>query len=78
MIVTDGTAITATRDGQVITFHKGEAEWCPEGVDHWHGALPEAPMTHFVTTGSKDGNNVEWLKKVSDKEYLTAVKNAEK
>lgn len=78
MIVTNGTALTGTRDGKVIEFHEGEAVWCPSGIDHWHGATPDAPMTHLVITGSKDGENVVWKEKVSDEEYLTAVKHTAK
>jgi len=73
MIVTNGTALTGTRDGKVIEFHEGETVWCPHGIDHWHGATPDASMTHLVITGSKDGENVIWKEKVSDKEYNAAV-----
>jgi 4-carboxymuconolactone decarboxylase len=69
MIVTDGTALTGTRDGKVIEFHEGETVWCPSGVDHWHGATPDAAMTHLVITGSRDGENVIWKEKVTDAEY---------
>ncbi len=70
MIVTKGTALTGTRDGKVIEFKAGETVWCPPNIDHWHGATPDAPMTHLVITGSKDGKNVIWKEKVSDAEYL--------
>lgn len=70
MIVTDGVALTGTRDGEVITFSEGEAVWCPVGVDHWHGATPDAPMTHLVVTGVKDGKAVVWKEKVTDEQYL--------
>jgi len=69
MIVTSGIALTGTRDGQIIAFEEGETVWCPANVDHWHGATPDAPMTHLVITGSKDGENVIWKEKVSDAEY---------
>jgi len=73
MIVTSGVALTGTRDGRVIRFGKGDAVWCPAGIDHWHGATPDAAMTHFVVTGSLDGENVVWKDKVSDAEYLGGV-----
>jgi 4-carboxymuconolactone decarboxylase len=69
MIVTNGTALTGTRDGKIIEFKEGETVWCPSNLDHWHGATPEAPMTHLVITGSRDGKNVIWKEKVSDTEY---------
>ena len=69
MIVTSGVALTGTRDGQVIAFGEGETVWCPAGIDHWHGATPEAPMTHLVITGSKDGEHVVWKEQISNEEY---------
>jgi len=78
MIVTKGTALTGTRDGKVIKFHEGETVWCPPNIDHWHGATPDAPMTHLVITGSRDGKNVIWKEKVSDAEYYGSVKRKEK
>ncbi|MBG0791408.1 MAG: cupin domain-containing protein [Desulfovibrionaceae bacterium] len=70
MIVTDGIALTGTRDGKVIEFKEGETVWCPCGIDHWHGATPDAPMTHLVVTGSKDGEAVVWKEKVTDEQYM--------
>lgn len=70
MIVTDGTALTGTRDGKILEFHEGESVWCPPDLDHWHGATPDAPMTHLVITGSRDGQNVIWKELVTDEQYL--------
>ena len=70
MIVTDGVALTGTRDGRVIEFKAGESVWCPADIDHWHGATPDAPMTHLVITGSRDGKAVVWKEKVTDEQYL--------
>ncbi len=70
MIVTSGVALTGTRDGHIVRFTEGESVWCPPDIDHWHGATPDAPMTHLVITASKDGENVIWKEKVTDEEYL--------
>jgi 4-carboxymuconolactone decarboxylase len=72
MIVTSGVALTGTRDGKVIEFKEGETVWCPANIDHWHGATPDAPMTHLVITGNRDGENVIWKEKVTDAEYHVA------
>lgn len=69
MIVTSGVALTGTRDGKVIAFKEGETVWCPAGIDHWHGATPDAPMTHLVITGTQDGKAVVWKEKVTDEQY---------
>lgn len=78
MIVTNGVALTGTRDGKVIEFEEGETVWCPPDVDHWHGATPEAPMTHLVITGNKDGENVIWKEKVTDVWYYGNVEQKER
>lgn len=72
MIVTKGVAITGTRDGKVLHFHEGESVWCPPDIDHWHGATPDAAMTHLVITASKDGESVTWKEKVTDEQYEAA------
>ncbi len=73
IIVTDGTALTGTRDGRIIRFNTGDTVWCPPGLEHWHGATPDAPMTHLVITGSKDGQNVIWKEKVTEQQYRGAA-----
>ena len=74
IIVTKGTAVTGTRDGKVLHFREGESVWCPPDIDHWHGATPDAPMTHLVITASKEGKNVIWKEKVTDEQYKAATK----
>jgi len=70
ILVTDGVVLTGTRDGKVFEFKEGETGWCPVGIDHWHGATPDAPMTHLVITGSKNGKGVVWKEKVTDEQYM--------
>ena len=77
IVVTDGTALVGTRDGSVVKFHEGEAVWCPPDMDHWHAATPDAPMTHFVVTAFKEGENVVWKEKVTDETYQNALKISE-
>ena len=69
MIVTSGVGLTGTRDGKIVRFEAGDAIWCPPGIDHWHGATPDSPMTHLVITGVLDGQNVTWKEKVTDEQY---------
>ena len=69
MIVTAGVGLTGTRDGKIIEFTAGDAIWCPPDIDHWHGATPDAAMTHLVITGDLDGKNVVWKEKVTDEQY---------
>ncbi len=69
LIVTSGTGrvqvwgepIQEIRDGDVVTI--------PAGVKHWHGAAPQAPMTHLGITEVRDGSSVQWMEKVNDEQY---------
>jgi 4-carboxymuconolactone decarboxylase len=70
MIVTSGVGLTGTRDGKIVKFKAGETVWCPPDIDHWHGATPDAPMTHLVITGVLNGKNVIWKEKVTDEQYF--------
>lgn len=70
MVVTSGVGLTGTRDGKIVTMKEGDAVWCPADIDHWHGATPDAPMTHLVITGVLDGKNVVWKEKVTDEQYF--------
>lgn len=69
IFVVSGTALTGTRDGNIIAFQPGETVWCPPDIDHWHGATANAAMKHLVITGSLNGQNVVWKEKVSDAQY---------
>ncbi|QSX32356.1 cupin domain-containing protein [Shewanella avicenniae] len=74
MVITSGVALTGTRDGKIITAKAGDSVWCPPNLEHWHGATPDAPMTHLVITNSIDGKNVIWGDKVTDEQYLSKAK----
>lgn len=54
--------------GTVRCTHR-QGVWCPPGIDHWHGATPESPMTHLAITGVLDGKNVVWKEEVTDEQY---------
>ncbi len=76
LIVTDGVIITATEQGVVQLAHKGDTVLCPPDLKHFHGATDKQSGAHIALTGVKDGKNVVWLDKVSDKEYKEALKKA--
>lgn len=69
LIVMSGVGWTQEWGGPVIEIRAGDVIWCPPGVKHWHGATPTSAMTHLALTGTVDGKNVEWMEKVSDKQY---------
>lgn len=69
LIVLEGSGWTQAEGGPVEELHAGDAVWCPPGVKHWHGATPTTAMRHIALTGTVDGKNVEWLDKVSARQY---------
>ena len=76
LIVVKGKIYTGTRDGVTQIANEGDTILCPPNLEHWHGAGLDESGSHIALTGVKDGKNVEWLEKVSDKDYKKAVKNA--
>src|SRR6185436_12109176 len=47
----------------------GDVVRIPPGQKHWHGASPQASMTHFAITEHRDGTVAQWMEKVSDEQY---------
>lgn len=69
LLVTDGVGWTQQWGGPIEEIRSGDVIWCPAGVKHWHGASSSSTMTHIALVKVGDGQNVEWLEKVSDKQY---------
>ncbi|EAJ9122104.1 cupin domain-containing protein [Campylobacter upsaliensis] len=78
LIVTQGVIYTGTKNGIVHKAEMGESIACPPNVDHWHGAGLESSGTHIALTQYSKDSNVVWGDKLSDEEYLQAIKQAEK
>lgn len=69
LVVTSGVGRTGYRNGTVEEIGTGDVIWCPPGVAHWHGASPDAAMTHLAITGIRDGINHDWMEAVTDEQY---------
>jgi quercetin dioxygenase-like cupin family protein len=72
LIVTHGLGFTQEWGGPIVELRAGDVVSCPPGVKHWHGASPSTPMTHIALTGTVNGQNAEWMEKVSDEQYSKA------
>ncbi|WP_027068494.1 (R)-mandelonitrile lyase [Euryhalocaulis caribicus] len=70
LIVTSGVGWTQVEGGPKVEFQAGDVMDCPRDKKHWHGATPDAEMTHIAVQEKLDGENVEWLEPVTDEEYL--------
>lgn len=69
LIVTEGCGWTQAEGGSIEKICAGDVAWIGPGQRHWHGATPTTSMTHVAVSESINGQNVEWLEKVSDEEY---------
>jgi len=67
LIVTEGRGRTQVAGGELTPIRSGDAISVPSGVQHWHGADPDSPMTHVSITGV--GGTAWDGTAVSDAEY---------
>ncbi|KOF18535.1 cupin [Ensifer adhaerens] len=73
LIVTTGSGRVQHWGGEIQEIGLGDTVWIPPGVKHWHGASPEAGMSHIAISEVLDGKSVQWLEHVSDKQYGGSV-----
>lgn len=69
LIVTAGCGLAQRDGGPIEEIRPGDIVWFPPGEKHWHGATPTVAMTHIAVQESRDGKTVDWLEKVSDRQY---------
>jgi quercetin dioxygenase-like cupin family protein len=69
LIVTAGTGWVQQEGREEQEIKPGDVIWIPPGVKHWHGATATNGMTHIAIQEQLDGKNVDWMEKVSDKQY---------
>lgn len=74
LIVTAGVGRVQQWGGPAEEIQEGDVVWNPPGVKHWHGASPDAALTHIAIQESVDGKSVEWMEKVSDAQYSAPVR----
>ena len=69
LVVSSGVGLTQEWGKPIQVIRPGDVVWCPPGVKHWHGAAPTTAMSHIAVTATLDGQNVDWMEKVSDEQY---------
>jgi quercetin dioxygenase-like cupin family protein len=70
-----GRGLVVTRSGEVTLIGDGiVVHACPQ-EEHWHGAMPDAFMTHLSCVL---GGATIWLEEVPESDYLAAVEQAGK
>jgi quercetin dioxygenase-like cupin family protein len=70
LIVTAGAGWAQTEGEPREDIRPGDVVWFPPGEKHWHGAAATTGMTHIAIQEALDGENVTWMEKVTDEEYL--------
>lgn len=69
LIVTSGRGWVQRWGGPIEEILPGDVVWFPPEEKHWHGATPDALMTHIAIQQSVNGSAVEWMEHVSDEQY---------
>ena len=72
LIVTAGCGVVQSWGSPIEKIRPGDVIWCPPGEKHWHGATVTTAMTHIAILEQLDGKTVDWMEKVSDREYEAA------
>jgi quercetin dioxygenase-like cupin family protein len=70
--VEEGVGVVQRRGEPVKVLRKGETDFTPAGVPHWHGAAPD---THSVMALVHFGGIGPWLEPVTDAEYAEKTKH---
>lgn len=76
LVVTAGEALYKEEGKPAVRVRTGESAYTPAGVRHWHGAVPDAEMTHVAVTLKGPDGPVEWGRPVTDEEYAQAAAEA--
>jgi 4-carboxymuconolactone decarboxylase len=74
LIVTAGTGRVQRWGDPVDEIRQGDVVWIPPGQKHWHGASPNAVMSHIAIVEHLDGKTTDWMEKVSDAQYGAPVR----
>lgn len=69
LIVTSGCGRVQRWGAPVEEIRPGDVVWFPPGEKHWHGAAPDTAMTHIAIVEQLDGENADWMEKVTEEQY---------
>ena len=69
LIITAGTGRVQRWGDPVEEVRAGDVVRIPAGAKHWHGASPQASMTHIAISEHRDGSTVQWMEQVTDEQY---------
>lgn len=73
LIVVSGCGWTQCWGEPKREIRAGDVISCPPGHKHWHGATATTGMSHIAVQEALNGKAVDWLEKVTDEQYMSAV-----
>lgn len=73
LIVTTGCGWVQCWGGPKKEIVPGDVISSPPCEKHWHGATATTGMSHIAIHEQLDGKYVDWLEKVSDEQYQSAL-----
>ena len=68
MMLFEGTGRVQQRGQRIRTLHKGETEYAGPGVEHWHGAAPDASAQFFQVSIAP--TTTLWMEEVGKADYM--------
>jgi quercetin dioxygenase-like cupin family protein len=71
LIITAGRGRVQREGGPVVEVLPGDVVWFPPAERHWHGAAPDAAMTHIAVQAALNGVTVDWEGPVAEADYRT-------
>lgn len=77
LIITAGTGRVQRWGQPSEEVGQGDVIKIPPGVKHWHGASPQAAMTHLAISEPQNGSVVQWMEQVSDEQYNASPASAQ-
>ena len=75
LVVTSGCGWVQIEGGKKEEVRPGDVIWTPANVKHWHGAQPDAAMSHYALVEPLNGSTATWLAQVSDEQYGATEKS---
>jgi quercetin dioxygenase-like cupin family protein len=69
LLIVSGLGFIQREGGAIEEVRPGDIVWFPRHLKHWHGASSTNVMTHIAIQESFEGKNVEWMEKVTDRQY---------
>jgi quercetin dioxygenase-like cupin family protein len=69
LIIVSGIGWIQKEGGPIEEVHPGDVVWFEANEKHWHGATATNGMSHIAIQENLNGKVVEWMEKVSDKDY---------